>query len=324
MSRKTRQQKKLIGYQEQSNIRQTEHAGELNYKYGEMAAEEAARRQKEFYDYQRSQETYAEEVRQIEEAGLSYGIIGGGLASSGGGGVPMGGGAGGQKGKGADAAAARMAAIEEDLARTQQAQAVAETGLLGAETQKAIAETKNINQQTNVSETLLEGQVGIQNVTIDKITSDINSSKIQDEGQELQNEFDKIRNAIQKETKEYQINKQITELNVIKEDLRAAIDRNEISEATKEEVIGSIKQQYYKLIAETIESSSNTKLNEEQRNKVVFDIANAGEQNRLTLDAIYEITRKNDITEREGEKNRKNEIYKSLINGVSTIIGSYK
>lgn len=72
-----------------------ENAARINYKYGEMAAENAFERQQVLYNRTYQDQSYANKVAQMDAAGLSPGLMYGGGGASGGGagsttGAPMG------------------------------------------------------------------------------------------------------------------------------------------------------------------------------------------------------------------------------------------
>ena len=82
--RQIRQQKEMV-----------ENAAKINYKYGEMAAENAFERQQVLYNRTYQDQSYANKVAQMDAAGLSPGLMYGGGGASGGGagsttGAPMG------------------------------------------------------------------------------------------------------------------------------------------------------------------------------------------------------------------------------------------
>lgn len=82
--RQIRQQKEMV-----------ENAARINYKYGEMAAENAFERQQVLYNRTYQDQSYANKVAQMDAAGLSPGLMYGGGGASGGGagsttGAPMG------------------------------------------------------------------------------------------------------------------------------------------------------------------------------------------------------------------------------------------
>ena len=72
-----------------------ENAAKINYKYGEMAAENAFERQQVLYDRTYQDQSYANQVAQMDAAGLSPGLMYGKGGAGGGGagsttGAPMG------------------------------------------------------------------------------------------------------------------------------------------------------------------------------------------------------------------------------------------
>lgn len=82
--RQIRQQKEMV-----------ENAAKINYKYGEMAAENAFERQQVLYDRTYQDQSYASQVAQMDAAGLSPGLMYGKGGAGGGGagsttGAPMG------------------------------------------------------------------------------------------------------------------------------------------------------------------------------------------------------------------------------------------
>lgn len=283
MASKNKQIANVIDRQENSSKRLNEHAALLNYEYGEMAAEEAYRRQQEFYNIQKQDTSYEAQVADVEKAGLSYGILGGGMAAGGGGGgtPAMGGGAGSQKGKGADVAAAKAAQAQEELTQVEKARGIAETGLLSAETIKTEAETRGINSDIKSSEAKLPGELGMQeaamNLTyskIDELTQEIENSKIQKLGFELQNDFDKIRNEKEEKTKIAQINKIEAEWEILEEQLSEAVRNNEIGEETKQAVINSVHQGVANMAAEEIYTHLKSDLTKEQKKEISEKINN--------------------------------------------------
>ena len=89
----------MLGIGRRQQIRQQkemiENAAKINYKYGEMAAENAFERQQVLYNRTYQDQSYANKVAQMDAAGLSPGLMYGGGGASGGGagsttGAPMG------------------------------------------------------------------------------------------------------------------------------------------------------------------------------------------------------------------------------------------
>lgn len=94
-----------------------EQAAKLNYEYGEKAAENAYKRQMEMYERSYQDQSYAAMRGQMEDAGLSVGLMYGGGGSGGAGGAttgaPQGETGGAEAGRADGAAAQQMAAIQQ-------------------------------------------------------------------------------------------------------------------------------------------------------------------------------------------------------------------
>lgn len=101
--------KKQVDAQKQLN----EQAAKLNYEYGEKAAENAYQRQMQMYERSYQDQSYSAMRKQMEDAGLSVGLMYGGGGSGGAGGATTGapqGETGGAEAGHADSPAARQAA----------------------------------------------------------------------------------------------------------------------------------------------------------------------------------------------------------------------
>ena len=72
----------ILGIGRKKQIRQQkemiENAAKINYKYGEMAAENAFERQQVLYNRTYQDQSYANKVAQMDAAGLSPGLMYGG------------------------------------------------------------------------------------------------------------------------------------------------------------------------------------------------------------------------------------------------------
>ena len=85
-----RRQKKAIEAQKKAQMELNEQAAELNYQYGEKAAENAYNRQLAMYQRSYEDQSYKAMVGQMEDAGLSIGLMYGGNGSGGGAGAMSG------------------------------------------------------------------------------------------------------------------------------------------------------------------------------------------------------------------------------------------
>lgn len=85
-----KRQKKAIEAQKNAQKELNEQAAELNYEYGEKAAENAYERQLAMYNRSYEDQSYKAMVKQMEKAGLSVGLMYGGNGSGGGAGAMSG------------------------------------------------------------------------------------------------------------------------------------------------------------------------------------------------------------------------------------------
>ena len=83
-------QRKAIKAQKEAQKELNEQAASLNYEYGEKAAENAYQRQLAMYNRSYEDQSYEAMVKQMEEAGLSVGLMYGGNGSGGGAGAMSG------------------------------------------------------------------------------------------------------------------------------------------------------------------------------------------------------------------------------------------
>lgn len=85
-----RRQRKAIEAQKNAQKELNEQAASLNYEYGEKAAENAYQRQLAMYQRSYEDQSYKTMVKQMEDAGLSVGLMYGGSGSGGGAGAMSG------------------------------------------------------------------------------------------------------------------------------------------------------------------------------------------------------------------------------------------
>lgn len=85
-----KRQRKAIEAQKNAQKELNEQAAELNFEYGEKAAENAYERQLAMYNRSYEDQSYKAMVKQMEEAGLSVGLMYGGNGSGGGAGAMSG------------------------------------------------------------------------------------------------------------------------------------------------------------------------------------------------------------------------------------------
>lgn len=109
--------KKRLQRQVDAQKQLNEQAAQLNYEYGEKAAENAYQRQMEMYERSYKDQSYAAMRKQMEDAGLSVGLMYGGGGNGGAGGAttgaPQGETGGAQAGMADSPAAQQAAAIQQ-------------------------------------------------------------------------------------------------------------------------------------------------------------------------------------------------------------------
>lgn len=109
-------QRKHLKAQEEAQMRLNEQAAKLNYQYGEAAANNAFERQMKMYERSYEDQSYKAMRKQMEDAGLSVGLMYGGAGAGGAGGAtsgaPMGATGGAEAG---NAGTVITAAMEQEL-----------------------------------------------------------------------------------------------------------------------------------------------------------------------------------------------------------------
>lgn len=135
-----------------------ENAAKINYKYGEMAANNAFERQQVLYNRTYQDQSYANKVAQMDAAGLSPGLMYGGGGASGGGagsttGAPMGATGATGAGAAADPNAQLQALMSLRQVRMSERKNEAEIKLLNTQADALKAEAnKNIEETTSITE----------------------------------------------------------------------------------------------------------------------------------------------------------------------------
>lgn len=145
--RQIRQQKEMV-----------ENAAKINYKYGEMAAENAFERQQVLYNRTYQDQSYANQVAQMDAAGLSPGLMYGKGGAGGGGagsttGAPMGATGAAGAGSAADPNVQLQALMSLRQVRMSERKNEAEINLLNTQADALKAEeSKNKEETTSIIE----------------------------------------------------------------------------------------------------------------------------------------------------------------------------
>lgn len=152
----------MLGVGRKKQIRQqkemVENAAKINYKYGEMAAENAFERQQVLYNRTYQDQSYANQVAQMDAAGLSPGLMYGKGGAGGGGagsttGAPMGTTGAAGAGAAADPNAQLQALMSLRQIRMNERKNEAEINLLNTQAKALEAEAgKNREETTSIIE----------------------------------------------------------------------------------------------------------------------------------------------------------------------------
>lgn len=152
----------MLGVGKKKQIRQqkemVENAARINYKYGEMAAENAFERQQVLYNRTYQDQSYANQVAQMDAAGLSPGLMYGKGGAGGGGagsttGAPMGATGAAGAGAAADPNMQLQALMSMRQARMNERKNEAEINLLNTQAKALDAEAdKNKEETTTIIE----------------------------------------------------------------------------------------------------------------------------------------------------------------------------
>ena len=153
-------QEKAIEAQKEAQMALNEQAAKLNYQYGEKAAENAYNRQLAMYQRSYEDQSYKAMVKQMEDAGLSIGLMYGGNGSGGGAGAmsgaPKGDTGGATAGQAANAAALMQVENERRSLALQQASMAKDIQLKDAEIELKKTEADKSRKDALYTEALTE------------------------------------------------------------------------------------------------------------------------------------------------------------------------
>lgn len=155
-----RRQRKAIEAQKNAQMELNQQAADLNYQYGEKAAENAYKRQLAMYQRSYEDQSYEAMVGQMEDAGLSVGLMYGGSGSGGGAGAmsgaPKGDTGGAMAGQATSAAALMQVENERRSLALQQASIAKDIQLKDAEIDLKKTEADKSRKEALYTEALTE------------------------------------------------------------------------------------------------------------------------------------------------------------------------
>lgn len=140
-----------IGNKQQQRQQQklTQQAADINYNYGEKAARNAFQRQKEMYQMTKEDESYKAQVKDMKEAGLSIGLMGGAGTGAGGMGAVSG---GSQADTGATGGGVADSPAQKQMMGMEMMRLGSEIEVNKSIAQKNTAEAENTGAQTKTEE----------------------------------------------------------------------------------------------------------------------------------------------------------------------------
>lgn len=249
-----------------------EQTAELNYKYGEMAAENAWARQQEADATQ-----YQTAVADAKAAGLSPGIFSGGTGAGGGGSAPQGGGSRGIQP--ADVAAIQSVENEKRSLAIEGSRAAAEAAVNYAEAQRIKADTGRIEggeqreselHETNrkiLEETVerLKKENKLTDTNVSKATEEIEAIKVKRAGEELDNKLKEV-------TEDFRIDEIKGSVMLLMEELEEAKQKNRISAKQEEDIVEALRAQIALTKIQTIATKEGIELTEARVSQIYNDI----------------------------------------------------
>lgn len=165
-------QEKAIEAQKEAQMALNEQAAKLNYQYGEKAAENAYNRQLAMYQRSYEDQSYKAMVDQMEDAGLSIGLMYGGNGSGGGAGAmsgaPKGDTGGAIAGQAANAAALMDIENQRRSLALQQASMAKDIQLKDAEIKLKNKEADKAGQEALYTEALKETEDALREAKVNR------------------------------------------------------------------------------------------------------------------------------------------------------------
>lgn len=263
--------KKQLEMQKELN----EQAARLNYEYGERAAENAYQRQLAMYERSYQDQSYGAMRKQMEDAGLSVGLMYGGSGSGGGqgemSGAPQGATGGAQAGK-------APTSVERQMANMQLSQLA-----LTMENLKADVDTKETQQEKNLAEAeAARANAGLtteKKITeiqarepmIENLRSDIKTKQMQRVMMDVDTRIKRIELEVAEGTKDVNIEIMKQNLEKARNDVNKGLEEieslkidNEIKRETKETVIETYNAKLKNIIADTLLKNEQINCTREQ------------------------------------------------------------
>lgn len=310
--------------QRKQQAKLNEQAAKLNYQYGEKSAENAFARQMKMYERTYQDESPLARRQQLEDAGLSVGLMYGGGGMGGGGmgdatTVPQGSGAQGLQ-AGQASKANEQQAMSLELARL-----ASEVKLNESQAEKNIADAN----LTSGEKTELTKK------SIEQITENIENSKVQRKGWTIDNSLKQIELEISDATKGYQIEIMNYEVGKIKsqiimlaEEIASTRMDNRIKRETMQDVIEQVNATLTDTIYTILERQSNiahkqagTALQYKEMSVIDKYVRIAQEGNEIRKDELQKDLDKITIDDENADADRKQRYIIAVLNVITAIAG---
>lgn len=269
--------KKKLNKQVEAQQKLNEQAAALNYEYGEKAAENAFARQLQMYERSYEDQSYAAMRKQMEDAGLSVGLMYGGSGNGGAGGAtsgaPQGETGGAVAGQAPNAAEIAALGIQQQQIGLALANQRAEINLKEAQAEevKVRAEEARKNAGLIAEQTITERQK--REPMIDSLKEDVQNKAAERAIMGVDYRIKQVEFEIRNGTKDLEIEKLKLAVGEMKNDIVKGIEEinsiqmdNEIKEKTIGTQVAIYNAKLKNLIADLLVKDSNITVNTEQAN----------------------------------------------------------
>jgi hypothetical protein len=158
---------------------------------------------------------------------------------------------------------------ERKLASIQAQGMALQNRLLSSQVRNIDADTE---QKLATAEKTRGVDTDVAKANIADITQNIKNKQVQEIGQHLQNDYDKIRNYISEQTAHYDIGYIGYLAGQARENWHMLINNREISDATKDEIVKNYELMNKNIISDMLLKNKQSKVAEAQVNKISHDI----------------------------------------------------
>lgn len=269
--------KRKLKQQVKAQQKLNEQAAKLNYEYGEKAAENAFARQLQMYERTYEDQSYAAMRKQMEDAGLSVGLMYGGNGSGGAGGAttgaPQGETGGAVAGQAPNAAEMAALGIQQQQIGLALASQRAEIDLKEAQTEEVEARAEEARKNAGLITEYIITEQQKREPMIESLKQDIRNKAAERAIMGVDYRIKQVEFEIKHGTKDLEIEKLKLAVGEMKNDIVKGIEEinslqmdNEIKKKTVETQVAIYNAKLKNLIADLLVKDSNITVNTEQAN----------------------------------------------------------